>query len=116
MDLTVIHNPKIKAHAGFTNAQFKKLDGLFLQACARKTLSYRTVDCDFDAGVATYTYFKSENLSPVIQFIIRKVGPNTMMYEVFMHTKGRIKKSGVFDIAFKRLEEEVRCLEVRGKK
>jgi hypothetical protein len=110
MSFTVITNPNLKAKTGFTNAQFKKLDGLYLRAAAHKVLNYRTVDCDFDEGVATYTYFKSERMAPYIQFIIRKVGPNTMMYEVFKTDKGRIKKSGVFDIAYARLEEEIEGL------
>ncbi len=96
--------------SGFTNAQFKKLDGLYLQATAKSVLTYRTVDCDFDEGVATYTYFKSEGFKPCLQFVIRKVGPRTTMYEVYMQDKGRIAKSGVFDKAFTRLQEEVEKL------
>ena len=100
-----------QSHAsGFTNAQFKKLDGLYLQAAAAKTLTYRTVDCNFDEGVATYTYYKSAHFAPYLQFIIRRVGPRTTMYEVFLQDKGRIIKSGVFEKAFDRLSEEVEKL------
>ena len=100
-----------QSHAsGFTNAQFKKLDGLYLQACAAKTLTYRTVDCDFDEGLATYTYYKSQHFSPYLSFVIRKVGPRSTMYEVFLQDKGRIIKSGVFEKAFERLQVEVEAL------
>lgn len=96
--------------SGFTNAQFKKLDALYLQAAAAKTLTYRTVDCDFDEGIAAYTYYKSQHFAPYLQFIIRRVGPRTTMYEVFLQDKGRILKSGVFEKAFERLETEIRNL------
>ncbi len=96
--------------SGFTNAQFKKLDGLYLQAVSKRTLNYRTVDCDFDEGIATYTYYKSEGFDPYLQFVIRKVGPRTTMYEVFMQDKGRVAKSGVFDKAFERLQDEIEKL------
>lgn len=96
--------------SGFTNSQFKKLDGLYLQAAAHGILTYRSVECDFDEGVASYTYYKSEHMSPYLQFIIRKVGPRTTMYEVFMQEKGRITKSGMFDKAFERLQSEIEKL------
>lgn len=96
--------------SGFTNSQFKKLDGLFLQAAAAKTLTYRTVECDFDARVASYTYYQRENQQPYLQFLISQVGPNTMMYEVYKHGKGRIAKSGMFDRAFDRLQQEILSL------
>ena len=93
--------------SGFTKAQFRQLDGLYLQACARKTLTYRTVDCDFDEGIATYTYYKSEHFAPYLSFVIRRVGPRTTMYEVYLQDKGRIVKSGVFEKAFERLQVEI---------
>lgn len=96
--------------SGFTNAQFKKLDGLYLQASAAKALTYRTVDCDFDEGVATYTYYKSAHFAPYLSFVIRRVGPRTTMYEVFLQDKGRILKSGVFEKAFERLQSEIEAL------
>lgn len=100
-----------QSHAsGFTNAQFKKLDGLYLQACALKALTYRTVDCDFDEGVATYTYYKSEHFSPYLSFVIRRVGPRATMYEVYLQDKGRVFKSGVFEKAFERMQQEIEAL------
>lgn len=96
--------------SGFTNVQFKKLDGLYLQASAAKTLTYRTVDCDFDEGVARYTYYKSQHFAPYLQFVIRRVGPRTTMYEVFLQDKGRVIKSGVFEKAFERLQSEIEAL------
>ncbi len=110
MTFNVINNPAFLAKTGFTNSQFKKLDSLYLQAAAAKVLKYRTVECDFDEGVAHYTYFKSEGHAPYLQFVIRKVGPRTMMYEVYLQDKGRIKKSGVFDIAYQKLKSEVERL------
>ncbi len=106
----IIPFSKTSHPSGFTNAQFKKLDGLYLQAAATRVLNYRTVDCDFDEGVATYTYFVAEGFKPHLQFVIRKVGPRTTMYEVYMKDKGRIAKSGVFDKAYSRLQEEVEKL------
>lgn len=96
--------------SGFTSSQFKKLDGLYLQAAAAKVLTYRTVECDFDEGLASYTYYKSEHFAPYLQFLIRKVGPRTTMYELYLQDKGRIIKSGVFDKAFERLEQEIEKL------
>lgn len=110
MTFRVIDNPNMPAKAGFTNGQFRKLDGLYLRAAADKALTYRTVECDFDEGVASYTYYERENGPPFLQFIIRKVGPRTMMYEVFKNSKGRIAKSGVFDRAFEKLELEIESL------
>ena len=100
-----------QSHAsGFTTAQFRKLDGLYLQAAAAKTLTYRTVECDFDEGVASYTYYKSAHFSPYLQFVIRRVGPRTTMFEVYLQDKGRVIKSGVFEKAFARLSDEVENL------
>ncbi|MGH1399021.1 MAG: hypothetical protein ACRBCT_07395 [Alphaproteobacteria bacterium] len=96
--------------SGFTNVQFRKLDGLYLQACAAKTLTYRTVDCDFEEGVASYTYYKSAHFAPFLSFFIRRVGPRAMMYEVFLEGKGRIVKSGVFEKAFEKLKSEIEAL------
>lgn len=110
MSFDVINNSDYQAKTGFTNSQFKRLDGLYLQAAAVKVLTYRTVECDFDEGVASYTYYKAEGHTPFLQFIIRKVGPNTMMYEVWKGNKGRISKSGVFDKAFEKLNEEITLL------
>ena len=110
MSFEVINNPKFLAKTGFTSAQFKKLDALYLRAAGEKVLTYRTVDCDFDEEVASYTYYKSQSDAPYLQFLIKKVGPRTMMYEVFKHGKGRVAKSGVFEYAFKKLKEEIENL------
>lgn len=110
MTFNVITNPDFMPKTGFTNAQFKKLDGLYLRAAADKILNYRSVECDFDEGVASYTYYKTEGQAPLLQFVIRKVGPRTMMYEVFRSGKGRLAKSGVFERAFERLAAEMDAL------
>ncbi len=93
--------------SGFTNAQFKKLDGLYLQAAAHKAIMHRTVECDFDEGVASYTYYKAENQPPLLRFVIRKVGPRATMYELYLQGKGRIIKSGLFEKVFERLQSEI---------
>ena len=100
-----------QSHAsGFTKAQFRMLDGLYLQAAAHKALTYRTVECDFDEGIASYTYYRSEHFAPTLKFIIRQVGPRTTMFEVYMQDKGRVMKSGVFEKAFERLKGEIQDL------
>ena len=106
----VIDNPKFEAQSGFTNAQFKALDDLYCRAASQKVLLHRTVECDFDEGVARYTYFKSAHMSPVFDFVIHKVGPKTLMYEVYAQGRGRIAKSGVFSIAFEKLRKEIEIL------
>lgn len=107
MVFTVIEGGQQAHPSGFTTSQFRRLDGLFLRSVSQKILSHRTVDCDFDEKYACYTYFKSEAETPYLQFFIKQVGPRTMMYEIYIQTKGRIFKSGVFDKAFDRLTEEV---------
>lgn len=110
MTFRVIDNPAYFPQTGFTNAQFKKLDALYLKSASEKMLTYRTVECDFDEGVASYTYYKSEGQAPYLQFIIKKVGPRTMMYEVYKANKGRITKSGIFEKAYQKLHEEIETL------
>ena len=112
MTFEVIHNPAYIAKTGFTKGQFRKLDDLYCRAAAAKALTYRTVECDFDEGVASYTYYQSEHLAmaPVFQFLIRKVGPRDMMYEVYAQGRGMIGKSGVFDRAFEKLLAEIEAL------
>jgi hypothetical protein len=110
MTLRVINNPKFLAKTGFTKGQFRKLDDLYCRAASLKALNYRTVECDFGEEVASYTYHLSEHKPPFLQFIIRKVGPQTMMYELYKEGKGRIAKSGVFDYAYKKLQQEVESL------
>ncbi|MFN3700503.1 MAG: hypothetical protein ACK4VI_03160 [Alphaproteobacteria bacterium] len=106
--ITIPNFSKQQDHpSGFTQFQFKKLDGLYLQAAAAKALTYRSVECDFDEGVASYTYYPSEHMAPYLQFMIRRVGPKTVMYEIYLRGKGRIFKSGLFDKAYERLHEVV---------
>lgn len=97
-------------HSGFTTAQFKKIDALFLQAASVKALNYRAVDCDFEAGRATYTYYKTEGQSPLLSFVIQRVSPRTLMYEVYKQGKGKIAKSGVFELAYEKLQAEIEKL------
>ena len=103
MVFQVIHNPAFQAKTGFTQAQFKKLDDLYCRAASLKTLNFRTVECDFEEGVASYTYYKTQDQPPLFQFIIRRVGPKDMMYEVYKQGGGRIGKSGVFTTAYEKL-------------
>jgi len=110
MSFDVIHNVAFRQPAGFTQGQFRKLDQLYCKAASSKALTYRTVECDFDEGLAVYTYYKSENHAPYLQFIIRKVGPKATMFELFKHGQGRVAKSGVFDKTYERLCEEVDAL------
>lgn len=111
MSFEVITNPTFSQPAGFTQGQFRKLDQLYCAAAAAKTLNYRTVDCDFDEGVATYTYYTSLYHAPYLQFVIRKVGPRATMFELYKHGKGRILKSGVFDRTYEKLKDEVAALD-----
>jgi len=110
MTFEVINNPDFVQPAGFTKQQFRMLDQLYCACATDKTLTYRTVDCDFDEGIASYTYYKSFNHAPYLQFIIRKVGPRSTMFEVFKYGKGRVAKSGVFDRAYDKLRAEIELL------
>ena len=110
MVFTVIEGGQNAHPSGFTTSQFRRLDGLFLRAASEKRLGYRTVDANFDEKYACYTYFMREGDAPYLQFFIKQVGPQTMMYEVYKQGKGRIAKSGVFDKAFERLEQEVEAI------
>lgn len=102
------------APAGFSHIQFKKLDEIYCTAASRKTLSFRTVECDFDEGVASYTYYRAHSDTPYLQFVIRKVGPRSTMYELYKQDKGRIAKSGVFEAALDRLRTEVEILSLNA--
>jgi hypothetical protein len=95
---------------GFTQAQFKRLDDLYCRSASNKILTYRTVECDFEKEVASYTYYKSQTETAYLQFLIRKVGPKDMMYEVYKQGGGRIAKSGVFERAFDVLRAEIESL------
>ena len=110
----VITIPQFSKHAeqnaGFTQSQFKKLDGLYIKASAEKALTYRTVECDFDEGLASYTYYVTAGQAPFIQFLIRRVGPRAVMYEIYLKDKGRVFKSGLFERSYERLSEEIERL------
>lgn len=93
--------------AGFSPQQFRKLDLLYCTAASDKVLTYRTVECDFDEGVASYTYYQSAQQSPYLQFVIRKIGPRATMFEVYKQGKGRIAKSGLFEKAYDVLAAEI---------
>jgi hypothetical protein len=112
MSFTVIHNPdfgKIEK-AGFTRFQFQRLDALYLRALQSKALTCRMVDCDFEEGVATFSYAKAEGHPPMFQFIIRQVGPRQVMYELYQQGKGRAFKSGIFERVYERLEGAIEAL------
>jgi hypothetical protein len=110
MVFEVITNPQYITKTGFTQGQFKRLDDLYCRSASAKILTYRTVECDFDEGVASYTYYKAQSETPYLQFILRRVGPKDMMYEVFKQGEGRIFKSGIFDRAYEKLAEEINSL------
>lgn len=113
MTFRVIDNPefdKFKKNAGFKNAEFKALAGIYSRAASVRALYDIGVDVDFDEGVCTFTYYRTNNYKPYLQFVIKHVGPHTAMYEVFKEGKGRIARSGLFKRAFARLEEEVAAL------
>lgn len=110
MTFEVIDNAGFVQPAGFSYVQFSKLDQLYCRAASEKILTYRTVDVDFDAGTASYTYYKSVAQRPYLQFLIRKVGPQATMFEVYEQGRGRIAKSGVFDRAYEKLRDEVERL------
>lgn len=113
MTLKVINNPdfqKFKAHSGFKNHEFKRLAGLFSIGASYKAIYDIAVDVDFDENICTFTYYRSNSYVPYLQFLIRRVGPNTDMYEVYKDGKGRISKSGLFERSFEKLEEEIQAL------
>lgn len=112
MNLRVIENPDFKKYerAGFGNAQFKMLDSLYLQAVSRKALSSRAVSVDFDEGVAEYSYHKNDYHPALFRFVIRHVGPRSVMYELWQDGKGRVAKSGLFERTFSRLRDEITAL------
>lgn len=107
MSLHVLNTPAAEQTTGFTRAQFQKLDQLYIYAASRRVLTHRTVDCDFNEGLATYTYFHAVSAPPAIQFAIRKVGPRTTMFELYCQGRGRVLKSTIFDRVYEALSEEV---------
>jgi len=110
MVFEVIHNESFNQPAGFTQHQFRRLDQLYCLAVRDRSLTDRAVDCDFDEGIASYTYYVANQHTPYLQFLIRRVGPRTVMFEVYKQGKGRIMKSGVFDRAYSRLKDEIESL------
>lgn len=111
MSFQVIHTLTEDKHSGFTQGQFRKLDQLYCIAAARGSLPHRTVECDFDQGIASYTYYIQDQSSPYLQFVIRKVGTRATMFELFKTGKGRIEKSGIFDRTYERLRLEIDLLD-----
>lgn len=112
MNLTVIHNPAFEKieRAGFTRYQFQKLDALYLRAIQAKILTCRMVDCDFEEGVAVFSYAKAESHPPLFRFVIRQVGPRQVMYELYQQGKGRAYKSGLFDRVYEKLEAAITAM------
>lgn len=112
MVFQVIDNPdfgKFSARAGFKNAEFRLLAGLFSRAASAKALLDMAVDIDFDEGTCTISYYKTR-YEPYLNFVVRHVGPKTTMYEVYKAEKGQLVKSGLFQRAYERLAEEVDAL------
>lgn len=112
MSFTVINNPGFSKleNAGFTRFQFQRLDALYLRANQAKVLMSRMVDVDFETGIATFSYAKSDHHAPMFQFIIRQVGPRQVMYELFQEGKGRAFKSGIFERVYEKLDAEIAAL------
>jgi hypothetical protein len=113
MVFEVIDNPdlaRFRRQSGFTNFQFKRLAGLYSRAASARALYDMAVDVDFETQTCSITYYQSNARRPFLQFLIKRVGPHTDMYEVYKEGKGRICKSGLFNRAFGRLEEEVEGL------
>lgn len=112
MNFTVIDNPKFSKleKAGFTRFQFQRLDALYLKANQAKILMSRMVDVDFETGIATFSYAKSDHHAPMFQFIIRQIGPRQVMYELFQEGKGRAFKSGIFERVYEKIDAEISAL------
>ncbi len=54
-----------------------------------KALYDIAVDVDFEAETCTFTYYRSNTYKPYLQFVIRRVGPHTDMYELYQEeTRG----------------------------
>lgn len=112
MVFQVIDNPdfgKFRARSGFKNAEFRLLAGLFSRAASAKALMDMAVDVDFEEGTCTISYYKTR-YEPSLRFVVRHVGPKTVMYEVYRAEKGLIAKSGLFQRAYERLTEEIEAL------
>lgn len=110
MSNQIIQFSQDSKYAGFTQTQFRKLDQMYCYAVSQGWLHYRSIDCNFDEGIASYTYYLSAHNPPYLQFLIRKVGPKTTMYEIYKSKQGRILKSGLFERAFAELRYEIESL------
>lgn len=113
MSFKVIDNPdfeKFSKQSGFRHYEFKQLAGLFSRASSAKALYDMAVSVDFDEGVCSVSYYRAKNAPPYLSFVIHHVGPRTDMYEVWLAEKGRIFKSGLFQRAYSRLEQEISAL------
>lgn len=115
MTLEVLHNPAAsRPPSGFSPAQFRKLDEIYCAAASRKALIQRSIECDFDEGILSYTYYRAQSHSPYLQFVIRRLGPRTTMYELYLQGKGRVAKSGDFARVIERLRHEVEILSLKS--
>jgi hypothetical protein len=110
MSLNVIADLSFPQPAGFTQNQFRQLDQIYSTAASQKALTYRTIECDFDEGTVSYTYYMSEHNPPYLQFVIRKVGPRATMFELYKQGRGRLFKSGLFERTVETLRDEVSLL------
>lgn len=113
MSFNVIENPefsKFKDRTGFKNHEFKKLAGFYSLGASHKVLYDMAVDVDFEEKSCMVSYYQSQGQHPFLQFVIKQVGPKTIMYELFMEGKGRIAKSELFDRVTERLEKEIMTL------
>lgn len=113
MSFNVIDNPdfnKFKDRAGFKNHEFKKLAGLYSLGASAKVLYDMAVDVDFEESSCMISYYQSQGHHAYLQFIIKQVGPKTIMYELYKQGKGRIAKSELFERVTDRLEKEIQEL------
>ena len=113
MVFDIIDNPdyqKFARRSGFRPHEFKRLAGLFSRGASAKALYDMAVDVDMDQGVCAFSYVRAAHAPAYLTFIVRHVGPKTDMYEVWLEGRGRILKSGLFDRAYERLEQEVMAL------
>lgn len=99
-----------KSPSGISKSQFRRIDQVFSRAVAEKTLTYRTVDCDFDKGTMMISLAETPYHSPSVAFAANKVGPQTTMYELYVEGKGRVVKSTLFDRVFEAYRDTVESL------
>lgn len=110
MSSNVISVSGHQPHTGFTQGQFRKLDQLYCSAVSERLMACRSVEYDYDEGVASYTYFISAQQAPYLQFVIRKIGSGFTMFELFKQGRGRVVRSGIFDRVYEQLVYEIRGL------